>query len=69
MGFQLTTENGGRDRFFYQWISCQYWQAAGSSWNVCVCVGVCMHLDGRVSGCRKERKEGGNAVEKTICSL
>lgn len=36
---------------------------------VCVCVGVCMHLDGRVSGCRKERKEGGNAVEKTICSL
>lgn len=30
---------------------------------------MCVHLDEWMSGCRKERKEGGNSVEKTICSL
>lgn len=34
-----------------------------------MCVHVCIHMDEWVSGCRKERKEGGNSVEKTICSL
>lgn len=68
MAFQLTTENGKGMGFSTSGLvdSTGRWQG-GSSGSVCVCV-TGTHLDGWVSRC-KERKEGGNSVEKSICSL
>lgn len=66
MAFQLTTEYGKETDFCISgWVVSTDKQQGAH--EVCVCM--CVHLDEWVSGCRKERKEGGNSVEKTICSL